>query len=154
MTGVSAQTMSLDDAFRTARRHQASGKLEDARHIYERILAQVPVHAESMVMLASVLYQNGDNVQAEAYVNRAIGVYRQIVEQQPESLRARAPLANLLLARGRKDQAEAQLAGLDLPLNPIRATREEFNRQRQQAIAAGRPSLVINTIPKSASESI
>ncbi len=152
--GGSPSLARVEESFRDARRLQGEGRLDEARRIYEHILHHLPVHVESMTMLASVHYQQGDDIQAEAYLRRAVGVYRKILEQQPGALRARAPLANLLLAMGRRAEAEAELADLALPVNPIRQTAEQFAARRSAAIARGRGSLIINTVPKSASESI
>ena len=143
-----------DQIFHFARQRQAAGELEVARQTYERLLQKIPDHAESMTMLASIAYQRGDDIQGDAYVDRSIGVYRELLERFPGKRAYRAPMANLLLARDRAPEAQAIIADLDLPLNPIRATPEEFMDRRKSAMARGLPSILINTVPKSASESI
>ncbi len=105
-------------------------------------------------MLGSIAYLDGDEVRAEAFVERAIEVYRRRLEQAPHENGLRAPLVNLLLARDRVAAAEDVVLALNLPLNPIRASAETFRRQREAARRRGLPPMVINTLPKSASESI
>ena len=142
------------ELYEMARRHQVAGDLEQAKRLYGNILLSVPHHAESLTMLASIAYQQGDDVQAEAYVDRAIEIYQTVLKQMPQNLRVRGPLGNLLLARGRIAEAERVIADLMLPLNPIRATPEAFVERRRRGIERGLPSMLINTVPKSASESI
>ncbi len=137
-----------------ARQRQAEGKLDEARGLYEKVLQQIPYQPESMTMLASIAYQQDDEIQAEAYLDRAIQVYRQVLAQAPGNTAARAPLCNLLLARNRRDEAEALITDLNLQINPVRATPEQFMDRRRSGLERGLPSVLINTIPKSASESI
>jgi hypothetical protein len=146
--------MSLEQAYQMAHRQQAAGRLDEARRIYERILELVPIHAEALTMLGSISYQQGDDTQADAYVDRAIETYQAVLARLPGSAAARAPLVNLLLARNRAAEAERQIIDLDLPVNPIRATPEEFARRRRSGMRRGLPPMLINTVPKSASESI
>jgi tetratricopeptide (TPR) repeat protein len=148
------QSLSPAEAFETGRRFQAEGKLDEAKRHYGQVLINVPHHAEALIMLASVGYQQGDDIQAEAYMDRAIGIYRHVVAQMPENLGVRAPLVNSLLARDRRDEAEQYVRELKLPLNPIRATPQVFMQRRKDGIARGLPPMLINTLPKSASESI
>ena len=144
----------IEREFRAARQFQADGELDRAKRGYGEVLARVPHHAESMTMLASIAYQQGDDTQAEAYLDRSIEVYQAVLEHMPKMVRARAPLVNLLLARGRVAEAEALMAGLELRLNPIRASSKEFTQRRRASIERGLPAMLINTLPKSASESI
>ena len=143
-----------DQLFNFARQRQAAGEIKEAKVIYEKVLGAMPFHAGSMTMLASIAFQEGEDLQGEAYLDRAISIYGDLLKQYPASMAYRAPLVNLLLARDRGAEAETQIAGLNLPLNPIRATPEEFQERRQSATAKGLPTLLINTVPKSASESI
>ena len=113
-----------------------------------------PAPADVRTMLAAIGYQQGDEVQANAYVDRAIDIYRHVVAQMPQNLSVRAPLVNILLARGHRQLAEHYIKDLILPLNPIRATPQEFVRRRKTGIERGLPPILINTLPKSASESI
>jgi hypothetical protein len=151
---TAATQFSPEQLFNIARQRQAEGALQEARQAYEQILRQIPFHAESMMMLASIFYQEGDELQAEAYVDRAIEIYQGVLSHMPGKISARAPLVNLLLARDRVAEAEQFVVDLDLQINPIRATPEEFIDRRRGALARGLPSLLINTVPKSASESI
>lgn len=144
----------LNQAFFHARKLQSEGQLDEATRIYEQILLRFPRHAESLTLLASTCYQRGDDVQGEAYMERAVEVLRLILADQPSSYGAQALLANLLLARGQRAEAERICASLQLQLNPIRANPQEFVQRRQAATLAGLPPMLINTLPKSASESI
>ena len=146
--------LSPTEAYETGRRLQAAGDLEQAKKHYGQVLARIPHHAESLTMLAAIGYQQGDEVQANAYIDRAIDIYRHVVAQMPENLSVRAPLVNILLARGHRKLAEHYIADLMLPLNPIRATPQEFVRRRRSGIERNLPAILINTLPKSASESI
>ena len=144
----------VEQEFRAARQAQANGNLDQAKRQYGDVLARIPHHAESMTMLASIAYQQGDDTQAEAYLDRAIDVYQAVLERMPNMVRVRAPLINLLQARGRLAEAEAEMPRLELRLNPIRATAKEFTRRRRLSTDRGLPAMLINTLPKTASESI
>ena len=152
-SSISGQ-LSPGEAYEIGRRLQAAGDLEQAKKHYGQVLLRIPHHAEALTMLASIGYQQGDEVQANAYVDRAIDIYRRVVVQMPENLNVRAPLVNVLLARGQRELAERYIKDLMLPLNPIRATPQEFVRRRKTGIERGLPPILINTLPKSASESI
>jgi len=147
-------TYHIDQAFQHGRALQGEGRLEEARKVFEQILLRLPHHSESLTLLASTSYQLGDERQGDAYTDRAIAVLRQLLEQQPTAVPARALLANLLLARGRQGEAETLCRSLALPLVPMRATPAEFVERRRSSVLAGLPPMVINTLPKSASESI
>lgn len=144
----------LDEIFGHAKQHQSAGDLDQAQRLYGQILARVPIHAEALTMLGSIAYQKGDNIQAEAYLDRAIEVYQAVLEHNPAAVVARAPLVNLLLARNRLADAQALMPDLDLQVNPIRASAAEFAQRREAARERGLPSILVNTVPKSASESI
>ena len=154
MPEATQQRQSIEESFRQARDRQASGQLEDAKRLYGDILARVPHHAESLTMLGSVAYQQGDDTQAEAYLDRAIEIYQAVLKQMPGLVAVRAPLVNVMLARGRRAEAEAYAADLELRINPVRATAKEFTRRRRIGQERGLPAMLINTVPKSASESI
>ena len=151
---TSAEQLSPAEAFETGRRYQAAGDLEQAKRHYGHVLLRIPHHAEALTMLASIGYQQGDEVQATAYIDRAIKIYRQVIAQMPENLSVRGPLVNVLLARGQNALAEDYIGDLLLPLNPIRATPQDFVRRRKVGIEQKLPAMLINTLPKSASESI
>lgn len=144
----------IHEDFLAAKTQQVEGKLVEAKAAYGEILARVPHHAESLTMLSSIAYQQGDDVQAEAYLDRSIAIYKATVQQMPKLVNARGPLVNLLLARGRQAEAEDYIKDLELTINPVRATVEEFTRRRRIGKEQGLPAVLINTVPKSASESI
>lgn len=148
------QNMSIPQAFDVARHRHVAGELEQAWDIYSRILDVVPDHAEAAVMLASIAYRQAKTEDAGTYLDRAIGLNRAAIQRKADDDRSRASLVNLLLARGRIAEAEALVQELKLPLNPTRATPEEFDERRQAAIGRGLPLIIISTMPKSASESI
>ena len=154
MSQFAQQMPTTAELYESARRLQVVGELTRAKRIYGQILLSVPHHAESLTMLASIAYQEGDDVQAEAYLDQAVKIYQSVLLQMPQNLRVRGPLVNLLLARGETAHAESASRELMLPLNPIRATPEVFVERRRSGMARGLPPIVINTVPKSASESI
>jgi len=152
-------TKSLDmgaphELFDLARSHQAEGRRSEAKSLYEKILRQAPHHGAALTLLASIAYQEGDDIQAEAYLDRAIEIYLGILQQRPAVMEFKASAANLLLARNRLSEAEALIKDLNLPLNPIRSSAQEFAARRTSSGQRGVPGLLFNTIPKSASESI
>jgi tetratricopeptide (TPR) repeat protein len=149
-----AQKISLAQAFELARRLQGDGKLEDARKLYERLLNFQPKHPGALTMLASIGYQTGQDVQADAYLKRANAIYGEILGQRPQDTQVRAALVNQLLARGERGTAEAYAEQLQLQMNPVRSDPTEFARTRERAIQRGRSPMLINTVPKSASETI
>ena len=149
-----AQPVDINAAYVEARGEHAAGRIDLAKRLYGEILARVPHHAESLTMLGSIAHQEGDAIQAEAYLDRAIRIYRAVVEQMPNHLKVRAALVNLLLARDQADEAEKHVVDLDLPFNPIRATADEFAGRQKSAIGRKLPVMLLNTMPKSASESI
>ena len=154
MAQLAQQAGSVAAAHNAARELQAAGNLEEAKRIYGQILIGIPHHAESLSMLASIAYQQGQDAQAEAYVDRAIGIYQEVLRSMPRNLNVRGPLVNLLLARNRTEEAQELCAELLVPLNPIRADADEFIRRRTLGKERGLPLMILNTLPKSASESI
>jgi tetratricopeptide (TPR) repeat protein len=147
-------TITLEEALQMAYRHHQAGELAQAKHIYERILSAVPQQPAALSMLASVAYLEGDEIQAEAYRDQALKSYSAVLQQQPGQLGIRAALVNQLLAADRVQEARELIEDLQLPLNPLRAKPEAFQRRREAARKNGLPPIIINTIPKSASESI
>jgi len=143
-----------EQALQMAYRHHRAGEVAQAKKIYETLLAALPHHAPALSMLASIAYLEGDDTQAQAYIDTALGSYRQAVAYKPEDFGLRAGLVNLLLAVDRLDEAESYLPELYLPLNPLRVDRETFAQRRAEGQRAGLPPLLFNTIPKSASESL
>ncbi len=135
------------------RRHQA-GALAEAKELYRLILESQPNHIEAMTLMASVLYRQGADQDATEMVDSAIELYANTVRLQGNDPQVVAPMVNLLLARDRRREAEDWAQGLGFPVLPARATQEAFEERRQAAVAAGRQTMLITTVPKSASESI
>jgi hypothetical protein len=149
-----AQKLSLQEAFELARRVQSEGKLEDARRLYEKLLSFQPGHPGALTLLGSIHYQKGDDVQADAYVNRAVEIYGRMLQQAPDNHQIRAALVNQLLARDREPEALDAIGPLELQMNPVRSDPARFAETRRRAVEAGRPPILLNTVPKSASETI
>ncbi len=144
----------LGATFRAAQQHHLAGDLSHARQLYHQVLTAVPNHIESLMMLASIAYRDGENELARSNLGRAIDLSRAALEAAPRNHALKASLANLLLAIGRQSEAEAELRQLEIPLNPIRADRAEFDRRQGTAQQRGLPTILLSTLPKSASESI
>ena len=151
---ISTETLSVRDAFNVARARHLAGALDQARDIYQRILEVMPDHPDAVIMMASISFRQGDERSGQTYLDRAIDVTRATIQRKPADQGTRAALVNLLLARGRIAEAEALMRDLDIPLNPIRTTNEEFAARREASIGRDLPAMAISTIPKSASESI
>lgn len=151
---TSPETLSVRDAFDMARARHLAGALDQARDIYQRILDVMPDHPDAVIMMASIAFRQGDERSGQTYLDRAIDVTRATIQRKPADLGTRAALVNLLLARDRIAEAEALMPDLDIPLNPIRATDEEFAARREASIGKNLPAMAISTVPKSASESI
>ncbi len=151
---TSTQTLSPPQAYALARSRYEAGALDQAQEICRQVLGTMPDHAGVVVMLASIAFRQGDERSGQTYMDRAIDLSRATIQRQPADLGTRAALVNLLLARDRIGEAEALMPDLDIPLNPIRATEEEFAARREASIGKNLPSMVISTLPKSASESI
>lgn len=147
-------TLSIPEAMDLARRRHQAGVLSEAKQLYELILESQPNHTEAMTLMASALYRQGADNEAADMVDRAIDLYISTIRLQGNDAQIAAPLANLLLARDRRSEAEDRAQGLDFPVLPVRATQEDFEDRRQAAISAGRQTMLITTVPKSASESI
>jgi hypothetical protein len=143
-----------DDLFMFARQRLAEGEREVAREAFEKVVQLAPQHFQALTLLGSLSYQIGDDLQAEAYVDRAIELTRAAAKRHPQDMGLRASLANLMTARGQREEAEQIICGVELPIYPVRATQEEFEARIADATARGLPSILINTVPKSASESI
>ena len=148
------QRMALDQAFAEAQARHAAGQLTDAKAAFERILTEAPGHPQALTMLASICYRVGHDSQANAYLDRAIAVYRATLVEAPNVQRLRAGYVNLLLARDRVAEAESEIRSLSMPLVPMRADPAEFERMRQQGREKRLPAVLVNTLPKTASESI
>ncbi len=144
-----------EQALHAARGHHAAGDLEAARAMYRRVLELTPGHPDALAMLGSIAYQSGDDDEAAAaQVDAAIAGYRRMLLRAPDGHAIRAALANLLLARGHAAEAEAVIAKAQFDFVPVRATAAEFEARRRAAKDRGLPPILINAVPKSASESI
>lgn len=143
-----------NDLFMFGRQRLAEGDRDLAQEVFERVIQMVPNHSQALTLLGSISYQRGEDIKAEAFIDLAIENTAKEVEKQPRDMGLRASLANLMMARGRESEAETILAEVKLPIMPVRATEEEFEARVASAAAKGLPSVLINTVPKSASESI
>lgn len=142
-----------------AKRLQGQGRLSAAKQLYEDILRRMPGQPDALTFLASIAYQLGREQDGDALLDAAIESYAVILAHGqahgPQSGDAlRAARVNLLLARGRQAEAEREIAEPRLPINPIRATPEDFEQRLSSARARGLPGILLNSLPKSASESI
>lgn len=90
--------------------HQRAGRLAQAEHLFRRILAQAPRHAETLHALGTLLMQKGD---AEA----AADVLRRAAELRPENPGTWNNLATALNVLSRFDAA-FDAAGRALALRP------------------------------------
>ncbi len=148
--GAITFTQAMDEA----RRRQQAGELAWARDIYQRLLEVEPDQPDALTMLASIAYQTSEDEAAAALVERAIAEYRRRLSMTPNHDAMRAALANLLLARERPAVAEAVIGKAALGLRPMRSSMDEFEQRRAHGRDAALPPILINALPKSASESI
>ncbi len=146
--------MLVNDALRAAFALLEAGRVEDARQLFEQIRLSAPEHPTALTMLSVVHFRLGEKALGEAYLQQAIETYERHLEKAPRDPGLLAPLVNLLLAAGRETEAEQRSRQLELELNPIRATAEEFCRAWRHAKARRLPLLLLVTVPKSASETI
>ena len=153
---------SVQHALQDAKRLQSQGQLSIAKQRYEDILRRMPGQPDALTFLASIAYQLGREQDGDALLDAAIESYAAILahieahgQAQGQSGDAvRAARVNLLLARGRQAEAEREMAAPELPINPVRATPESFGQRLTGAKARGLPGILLNSLPKSASESI
>lgn len=126
---------SLVDALNTALRFHQAGQLERAKHLYQRVLAQDPNHADACHLLGLAAIQQGsagEGVErinraialrpgvaayhinlAEGYLalgelDRAVGCCRMALRIEPSSADASHNLGRIYLVMGRKEDAVAQ----------------------------------------------
>lgn len=154
--GVAAN---VERMFQRAFTLHGQGHHDAARAIYEQIFSAVPGHPGTLQMLAALAFYQGDEVQAGAYRDKALRNYRQAIAQMPPQqlpaiMNLRAGLTNLLLSADEMAAAETEARRLQLPLNPLFAQPQEWQKLRREAIRKQRPRIVLNTIPKSASETV
>jgi predicted O-methyltransferase YrrM len=101
------------DELRTAIQHHQSGRLAEARAVYERVLAVQPNHPDALHLLGALVYQQGDSA-------RAVELIGQAVTARPGVADFHANFALALMARARFAEAERHLERA-LALNPRHA---------------------------------
>ena len=148
--GAITSSQAMDEA----RRRHLAGDLAGARTLYRQLLEVEPHQPDVLTMLASIAYQSAEDAAGADMVEQAIAEYRRRLSINPSHDAMRAALANLLLARQRPAVAEAVIGKAALGLRPMRSTRDEFEQRRRHGRDAGLPPILINALPKSASESI
>ena len=146
--------MTFSQAMDEARRRHQAGEFDGARALYRQVLELEPNQPDALTMLASIAYRTDEVEQAAALIERAVAEYRRRLSASPHNHALRAALANLLLASERPAVAEAVIAKAALGLRPMRSTQDEFESRRDYGRDAGLPPMLINALPKSASESI
>ena len=154
MSELKFEELRPNDLYMFARQRLAEGEREVASEALEKVVRMAPQHFQALTLLGSISFQVGDDVQAEAFIDRAIELNRVASQRHPGDMGLRASLANLLTTRGRREEAEQIIRTVDLPVYPVRATQEEFDARIADANRRALPSILINTVPKSASESI
>jgi len=127
-----------DDKAQEAQELERQNRVEEARAIYERVLAEIPSHPKALLDLARILAGAGDNLSALARLervpfgsaeqkeaNKLIAriklkqgsdqdepALRRILASDPENLDARFGLARALAARERYEEALEELLGI------------------------------------------
>ena len=151
----------LDDALRLGIALMHDRRLADAQNVFEQVRVSAPDHPTALTMLSSIAYQQGSEPLGAAYHNRAIDTLLAAQQALPSDQGTLAPLVNLLLARhdarddqGDRRQAEQLSHHLALGFNPIRATHEQFSARLAAARRRGLPTILLATLPKTASETI
>lgn len=84
--------------FRQAQALQQRGELQEARSLYEYILASNPKHADSLHYLGLLIYRLGEN-------DKAIGLISRAIELQPDNIHAIKNLGNVFLELESLDKA-------------------------------------------------
>ncbi len=128
--------------------------MREAKLAYEAVLRRMPGQPDALTLLGSIAYQMDREEDGDRLIDAAIESYAAIFAHGHGNDHLRAAYANLLLARGRQADAEREIAIPKLPINPIRATREKFDRRLEDARGRNLPGILLNSLPKSASESI
>jgi predicted O-linked N-acetylglucosamine transferase (SPINDLY family) len=99
---VPAGPVPVSRAFEIAFAHEAAGRHQDARRIYESILASLPEHPGALLKLAQVALSDGSHDRARALLERAL---RSAVRQSMPTELIWWTLGRLHEARGRVDEA-------------------------------------------------
>lgn len=147
-------TISLGDALMQASRVFEKGDLIHAAGLYDKVLESVPLQPQALTMRASIAYRQGEDALGDDLIDRAIEALKLALDAMPPEAPEQAGLANLLLARGRGDEAARLLRHVELPVRPMRANTADFTARCERARAKGAPSILMTTMPKSASESL
>lgn len=144
----------IPQVLHTAKELQSQGHLAEAKQAYQAVLRQMPGQPEALTLLGSIAYQMGRDEDGDQLLEAALESYATIFAHGHGNDVLRAAYVNLLLARERIADAEREIAKPKLPINPIRSTREAFAERLAGSRAQGLPGILLNTLPKSASESI
>src|SRR5271165_589005 len=103
---VAIMEMTVQEAFALAARHEAAGRGDQARALYDQILAALPEHPGALLRIALLDLAEGRHDAARERLQRAIGAARaQALPQQEIWL----GLARAELARGERERANAAL---------------------------------------------
>ena len=145
---------SIPQALQAAKQLQSDGALLEAKRLYQSVLRHMPGQPEALTLLGSIAFQLGQERDGERLLDSAIENYATIFAHGQGNDSLHAAYVNMLLARGRRDEAEREIAKPKLPINPIRSTPEAFRARVAQAKSRGLPGVLLNSLPKSASESI
>ena len=62
MQTTETPSQSPEQLFIQARQLQSTGKLAEARGIYEHLVQKIPDHPQALSMLASIAYQDGEDL--------------------------------------------------------------------------------------------
>lgn len=99
---------SVSDTLSKAKVLHGEGQLDQARSLYESVLAREPANADALHLLGLLRFQAGELVDAETLI-------RQALAQRPVFMRAHSNLGAVLMAAGRHDEARASFrAALEL----------------------------------------
>lgn len=157
----SASAAAIDAALRWGVEQLGRGELRAAREAFDHVRMLAPEHPTALTMLGSIAYQEGEDALGEIYLDRAIAFYESAARDHgtgPGRAGLIGPLANLLLARNREREIDARLDplldDLDLPFNRLGQTAEAFATTRSRAVEQGLATVLICTVPKSASETL
>lgn len=123
--------LTLQDAFALAARHEAAGRISQARAIYEQILATLPEHPGAMLMIARQELAAGGYESAGERLQRALAAARQQSLPVEEIYLA---LGRLHLARGDRGAAGA---AIELALSAPAAEGAPLTRLGAVALDAG-----------------
>ncbi|HXI54661.1 MAG TPA: tetratricopeptide repeat protein [Polyangia bacterium] len=111
--GQPSGELTVAEAIELAVGLQKGGLLDAAEEIYQRILAAIPDHADSLHLLGLSRHERGLH-------EEAIGLVRKAVASAPDHADAHNNLGNMLLEQNRVDEAEAEYR-LVLALRPDHA---------------------------------